>query len=95
MLKNKAVAIRIQQVAVPWLIAMFGIDYIAEATPDLLRQMIAAIVKKDNIKGLAATYDSLAGQYPLTVDAVAEGAKHAAGIFFFAFPCFFGSLWIH
>jgi hypothetical protein len=87
-LKNKAVAIRIQQVAVPWLIAMFGIDYIAEATPDLLRQMIAAIVKKENIKGLAATYDSLAGQYPLTVDAVAEGAKYAAGIFFVAFPCF-------
>ncbi len=81
MLKSKSVAIRIQQVVVPWLIAMFGIDYVAEATPDLLRQMIAAIVKKENIKGLSATYNSLAGQYPLTVDAVAEAAKYAAGNF--------------
>ena len=57
------------------LISMFGIDYVAEATPDLLRQMISAIVKKENIKGLSATYDSLAGQYPLTVNTVAEAAK--------------------
>ena len=50
--------------------------------PDLLRQMIAAIVKKENIKGLSATYDSLADRYPLTVDAVAGAAKYAAGIFY-------------
>ena len=84
-------AIRIQQVAVPWLIAMFGIDYVAKATPD---QMIAAIVKRENIKGLSATYDSLAGQYPLTVDAVAEAAKYAAGNFC-CLPILFGSLWIN
>jgi hypothetical protein len=82
-LKNKSLSIRFQQVVVQWLIAMFGIDYPAEATPDLLRQMIAAIVKKENIKGLSATYDSLAERYPLTVDAVAEAAKYAAGKLFF------------
>ena len=81
-LKSKSVAIRLQQVVVPWLIAMFGMDYVSEATPDLLRQMIAAIVKKENIRGLSATYDSLAERYPLTVDAVAEAAKYAAGIFY-------------
>jgi hypothetical protein len=87
-LKTKSVAIRFQQVVVPWLIAMFGMDYVSEATPDLLRQMIGAIVKKENIKGLSATYDSLADRYPLTVDAVAEAAKYAAGIFFFlVWPC--------
>jgi len=47
-LKTKSVAIRFQQVVVPWLIAMFGMDYVSEATPDLLRQMIGAIVKKDS-----------------------------------------------
>ena len=71
-LKTKSVAIRFQQVVVPWLIAMFGMDYVSEATPDLLSQMIAAIVKKENIKGLSATYDSLAERYPLTVDAIAK-----------------------
>ena len=81
-LKNKSVAIQFQQVVVLWLIAMFGIDYPAEATPDLLRQMIAAIVKKENIRVLSATYDSLAERYPLSVDAVAEAAKYAAGIFY-------------
>ena len=44
--------------------------------------MIGAIVKKENIKGLSATYDSLADRYPLTVDALAEAAKYADGIFF-------------
>ena len=83
-LKTKSVAIRFQQVVVPWLIAMFGMDYASEATPDLLCQMIGAIVKKENVKGLSATYDSLSDRYPLTVDAVAEAAKYAAGIFF---PC--------
>jgi hypothetical protein len=84
-LKTKSVAIQFQQVVVQWLIAMFGMDYVSEATPDLLRQMIAAIVQKENIKGLSATYDSLAERYPLTVDAVAEAAKYAAGKLFFLY----------
>jgi hypothetical protein len=85
-LKTKSVAIRFQQVVVPWLIAMFGMDYVSEATPDLLRQIIGAIVNQENIKGLSAIYDSLAERYPqdnpLTIDAVAEAAKYAAGIFY-------------
>ncbi len=44
--------------------------------------MISAIIKKENIKGLSATYDKLAERYPLTVDAVAQAAKYAAGNFF-------------
>ncbi len=79
-----------------WLIAMFGIDYVSNLIPDLLRQMIVAIVKKENITGLASTYDSLAEQleYPVTVDAVAESAKYAAGNFC-CLAMQFGLLWIH
>ena len=78
-LLEKAQAIRIQKTVVPWLIAMFGIDYVTETTADVVRQMIAAIVKKENIKGLGPTYDSLVDTYPKTADHIAEKTKYAAG----------------
>jgi hypothetical protein len=80
-LKKKPNAIRIQQTVVPWLIAMFGIDYIAQVSPEILRQMIAVVVKKENLKGLGHTYDKLAEEYPHTVTELAERAKYAAGSF--------------
>ena len=58
---------------------MFGIDYVTKATVDVVRQMIAAIVKKENIKGLGPTYDSLVDTYPMTADHIAEKTKYAAG----------------
>jgi len=41
--------------------------------------MLSALVKQNNIKGLAATYDALAAAYPDTVDALAEKIKYTAG----------------
>ena len=49
-LEHKAVSVALQKSIVPWLIAMLGIEYPSNTTADLVRQMVAAIVKRDNIK---------------------------------------------
>ena len=72
-------SIALQKSIVPWLIALLGIDYPSTTTADLVRQMVAAIVKRDNIKNLGPRYDALAEEYPDTADAIAEAARYAAG----------------
>ena len=89
-LEHKAVSIALQKSIVPWLIAMLGIDYPSNTTADLVRQMVAAIDKRDNIKNLGPLYDALADVYPEleTADAIAEAAKYAAGRVCTSFVCF-------
>ena len=87
-LEHKAVSIVLQKSIVPWLIAMLGIDYPSNTTADLVRQMVAAIVKRDNIKNLGPRYDALAEEYPDTADAIADAASYAAGCVCTTFVCF-------
>jgi len=82
------VSIALQKSIVPWLIALLGIDYPSTTTADLVRQMVAAIVKRDNIKNLGPRYDALAEEYPDTADAIAEAARYAAGRVCTTFVCF-------
>ena len=70
-LEHKAVSIVLQRSIVLWLIAMLGIDYPSNTAADLVLQMVAAIVKRDNIKNLGPLYDALADEYPETADAIA------------------------
>ena len=49
-LEHKAVSIALQKSIVPWLIAILGIEFPSNTTADLVRQMVAAIVKRDAIK---------------------------------------------
>ena len=63
-LEHKAVSIALQKIIVPWLITMLGIDYPSKTTADLVRQMVAAIVKRNNIKNLGPLYEVLAEEYP-------------------------------
>ena len=70
---------------------MLDIEYPSTTTADLVRQMVAAIVKRDNIKNLGQQYDALAEEYPETADAnhaIAEAAKYAAGRVCTSFVCF-------
>ena len=87
-LEHKAVSIALQKSIVPWLIAMLGIDYPGNTTADLVRQIVAAIVKRDNIKNLGPLYDALADEYPETANAIAEVAQYAAGRVRTSFVCF-------
>ena len=66
---------------------MLGIDYPSTTTADLVLQMVAAIVKRNNIKNLGPRYDALAEEYPDTADAIAEAAKYAAGRVSTTFVC--------
>ena len=50
--------------------------------------MIAAIVKRDNIKNLGQLYDTLAEHYPETADIIAKAAEYAAGPVCIFFECF-------
>ena len=54
-------------------------DYLSKITADLVRQMVAAIVKRDNVKNLGKRYDALAEQYPETAEVIAKAAKYSAG----------------
>ena len=67
---------------------MFGIDYPSSTAADIVRQMVATIVKRDNIKNLGQWYDALAGEYPETANVIAEAAKYAAGTVCTSFFCF-------
>jgi len=75
---KKQVAIRVQKSLVPWMIAVYGLEYTGDVTADVVRQMVAHIVVKFNIKGLGSRYASLVEKYPLTADKIAEKAKYAA-----------------
>ena len=50
-----------QKSIVPWLVAIFGVDYPTQITADIVRQMVAsgALVKRDNVKGLGERFDAL------------------------------------
>ena len=89
-LEHKAVSIALQKSIVPWLITMLGIDY--PSNTDLVCQMVAVIVKRDNIKNLGQRYDDLAEEYPESADAIAEAAKYATGPVFTSFLCFLSNL---
>ena len=67
---------------------MLGIEYPSNTTSDLVHQMVAAIVKRDNIKNHGQQYDALAEEYPEMADAIAEAAKYAAGPVCTSFLCF-------
>ena len=64
MLEHKSVSIVLQKSVVPWLVALFGLEYPVKTTADVVRQMVAALVKRDNIRGLGEYYDQLAQSFP-------------------------------
>ena len=88
MLEHKSVSIVLLKNIVPWLVALFGLEYPVKTTADVVRQMVAALVKRDNIKGLAERYDQLAEEFPERVEAVADAAKYSAGPVGSAMSCF-------
>ena len=85
---HKSVSIVLQRSVVPWLIALFGLEYPAKTNTDIVRQMVAALVKRDNIRGLDESYDQLAEQFPETVEAIADAVKYTAGPVGSAMSCF-------
>ena len=69
----------LQKSIVPWLVAIFGVDYPTQITADIVRQMVRALVKRDSIKGLGERFYALVDEHPETFDMIAEAAKYSAG----------------
>ena len=88
MLEHKSVSIVLQKSVVPWLVALFGLEYPVKTTADIVCQMVAALVKRDNIRGLGERYGQLAEQFPETVEAIADAVKYTAGPVGSAMSCF-------
>ena len=65
---------------VPWLVTLFGLEYPAKTTADIVRQMVAALVSQ--------RYDQLAAQFPESVEAIADTVKYTAGLVGSAMSCF-------
>ena len=57
----------------------FGVDYPTHITADIVCQMVGALVKRDNVKGLGECFDALVDDYPEPFDMIAEAAKYSAG----------------
>ena len=70
------------------MVALFGLEYPVKTTADIVRQMVAALIKPDNIRGLGEGHDQLAQQFPDTVEAIAYAVKYAAGPVGSAMSCF-------
>ena len=47
-LSEKGVSTVLQKSIVPWLVASFGVDCPTQITADIVRQMVRALVKRDN-----------------------------------------------
>ena len=81
-------SIVLQRSVVPWLVTLFGLEYPVKTTADIVRHMVATLVKRDNIRGLGDHYDQLVEQFPETVEAIADAVKYTAGLVGSAMSCF-------
>ncbi len=72
----------IQRALLPWLIAKYGASY-KRVTLDLLKQIVMAIIDRDNLLDLGAQCKRLAKDYAIGFCTVAKRTKLAAGLFVF------------
>ena len=50
---------KVQTCIVPWLLSRFGATYKRDAGPAVVKEMIIALIKRDNLVGLADQIDLL------------------------------------
>ncbi len=80
--KNKGRATDLQRVLVPWLIAKYRMSY-KSATLDVFKQMVEAIIDRDNVLDRAVQCRQLKKTYAVGFNTVVKKAKLAAGLFTF------------
>lgn len=72
--KNRVVAQQLQLSLVPWLISRFGVAYKRDGSPDVVREMIVALIERDNISGLGKEIDLLKDRHAKAFDGIARRA---------------------
>ena len=73
LLKRK-IAQHIQSNLVPWIVSKYGALYRKECSNDTVRNMIIAIIERDDVAGLGASIKSLAVRYKSAFDSLAKKA---------------------
>ena len=76
---------KLQKSIVPWLISIYGIQAKTSIKTDqaIVPKMIVGLVKRDNLCGLASTFNSLTNQHADTFERIVNNAIYAAGAFFY------------
>ena len=73
-----------QKHVVPWLIALFGLNYTKAATAQLVRQMIVALCTEYEYLECSMSAEEAATRYKIALNEAAEKVKHAAGMSLYA-----------
>jgi hypothetical protein len=75
---DRKLAQALQGSLVPWLISRFGVTYKRDGSPDIVRNMIAALIARDDIGGLGREIDLLKDRHVKAFDAIAKKAWSTA-----------------
>jgi hypothetical protein len=83
-LKDKGNALTMQKHIVPWLIALYGLNYTKNTTAQVVRQMIIALCTEHDYLECSMSAEEAAKQYRIALNEAAEKVKHAAGMSLYA-----------
>lgn len=71
---DRTIAQDLQTSLVPWLISRFGVAYKRDGSPEVVRDMITALIVRDNIGGMAREIDLLKARHKNAFDEIAKRA---------------------
>lgn len=74
MLEARAITQKVQANVVPWLLSRYGVAYKRDGGPKVVKDMIIALVKRDNLAGLADQIDLLKDRHSLALTKLAKKA---------------------
>lgn len=75
---SRAYAQVFQGCLVPWLISRYGVAYKRDGSPDVVRDMLAALIERDDIGGLGKGIDLLKVRHAKAFDEIAKRAWSTA-----------------
>ena len=78
MLEARVITQKVQANIVPWILSKYGVAYKRDGGPKVVKDMIIALVKRDNLAGLADQIDLLKDRHTLALTKIAKKAWTAA-----------------
>ena len=73
-----------QKHIVPWLIALYGLNYTKNTTTQVVRQMIIALCTEHDYLECSMSAEEAVTQYRVALNEAASKVKHAAGMSLYA-----------
>ena len=78
LLQARPMTQKVQNNIVPWLLSRFGAAYKRDDGPNVVKEMIIALIKRDNMAGLADHIDLLKDRHALAMGHIAKKARITA-----------------